>query len=74
MRDLCIGVAGRIVGGDAEIGRLVEVVDDSERTGGYLIVTRSDGKDTPETFDSWVELIVDVEIYFDEHSWQIAWL
>lgn len=74
MRDLRTGAVGRIIRGDTEVGRLVEVVDDSENTGGYLIVTRSDEKSRPETFDSWVESIVDVETYFDEVHWVIDWL
>jgi hypothetical protein len=72
VRDLRVGVVGRIVRGRSEVGRLVEVVDDSESTGGYLIVTRS--ADHPsETFDSWVESIVDVQSYFDELRWEIEW-
>lgn len=72
MRDLRVGVVGRIVGGESEVGRLVEVVGDSEGTGGYLIVTCS-ADDPSETFDSWVESIVDVESYFDELGWEIEW-
>lgn len=66
-------MVGRIVAGDSEVGRLVEVIDDAENTGGFLIVTRSDAGSPTQTFDSWVESIVDVDLFFNEAGWQVEW-
>lgn len=72
MNELPIGVLGEIVAG-AEAGRFVEVVDDAENTGGFLIVTYADADRSPEVFDAWVESIVDVELYFEELGWSVRW-
>lgn len=72
MRDLRIGVLGRIAAGRGA-GRVVEVVDDSERTGGYLIFTYADLDRSPEVFDSWLPSIVDVELFFDDNGWEVDW-
>lgn len=63
---------GEILSGP-EKGRFVEIVDDSQNTGGYLVVTYSDDARSPEVFDVWLESIVDVEMYFDECTWTIRW-
>jgi hypothetical protein len=63
---------GRITAGE-EIGRFVRIVDDSENTGGYLIVTSTDREGEIEAFDNWVESTVDVEKYIEESGWEIAW-
>jgi hypothetical protein len=73
MRDLRIGTLGRIAAG-REAGRVVEVVDDSRNTGGWLIFTYADLHRSPEVFDAWVGSIVDVELYFDDNGWQIEWV
>jgi hypothetical protein len=56
-----------------EVGRIVEVIDDAENTGGFLIVTYANYDRGPEAFDAWVESIVDVELYFDERGWEVEW-
>lgn len=48
-----VGVVGRIVSGE-EIGRYVKVVDDSGKTGGYLILTAADGDLTEDWADAWL--------------------
>lgn len=58
--ELPVGVLGEIIAG-IDAGRFVEVVDDAENTGGFLIVTYADSDRSPEVFDSWVESIVEVE-------------
>jgi hypothetical protein len=73
MRKLPVDTIGNIVAGD-ELGRVVEVVDDSENTGGYLIFTYADLDRSPEVFDVWVESIVDAELYFDDHGWRVEWV
>jgi hypothetical protein len=72
MRELPIGRLGRITTGD-ELGRVVEIVDDSDRTGGFLIFTYADFDRSPEVFDGWVETFADVGSYFDESGWEIEW-
>jgi hypothetical protein len=73
MRDLRIGSLGLIVTGREE-GRWVEVIDDHEDSGGYLVLTYSDSDRSPDVFDAWVESIIDVDRYFDECEWEIRWL
>ncbi|HXJ65387.1 MAG TPA: hypothetical protein VNN79_16650 [Actinomycetota bacterium] len=70
MRKLRIGVLGRIIAGEGT-GRVVEVVDDAANTGGFLIFTYADEDRSPEVFDSWVESIVDVELFFDHREWVV---
>jgi hypothetical protein len=67
-----LSTVGEILGGK-EAGRFVEVLDDSARTGGYLIFTYADAQRSPEVFDIWAETWDDVEQIFREASWRIAW-
>lgn len=64
---------GRIVEGDDE-SRFVEVIDDAETSGGFLILTYEHGDRSGNAYDSWVESIVEVELYFGEMGWEIDWL
>ncbi|WP_250444145.1 hypothetical protein [Actinotalea sp. C106] len=73
MRQLRIGALGRIAAGD-DAGRFVEVVDDSECSGGFLILTYDTAHRSGNAYDSWVESIVDVNLYFDESRWEVEWL
>lgn len=73
MRDLRIGVLGRLTSG-TEAGRIVEVVDDTTQTGGFLVFTYADTDRSPEVFDAWVPSIVDVELYFDDNCWEVEWI
>ena len=68
-----LGTLGRIQAGE-ELGRVVEVIDDTVRTGGYLIVTYADTARSPDVFDSWQADLADVERYFEEMRWEITWL
>lgn len=70
--DIPLSTLGQIVNG-RETGRFVEVIDDSLRTGGYLIFTYADAERSPEVFDSWVETFADVEAYFRESDWRVDW-
>ena len=53
---------------------MVEVVDDSDSTGSYLIFTYADENRAPEVFDAWVETRADVAACFAECNWTIRWL
>jgi hypothetical protein len=64
---------GRIVAGKSQAGRTVEVVDDQNNTGGYLIFTYADVNRSPEVFDTWVQSFSDVEAYFDDLGWEVEW-
>lgn len=70
--EIPIGVLGHILSGK-EAGRVVEVLDDSERTGGFLIFTYADEDRSPDVFDGWVETFGDVKRHFQESGWDIAW-
>jgi len=70
--EIKIGIVGKIVAGD-EAGSFVKVLDDTDKTGGFLILTSS----TPEMkdgFDSWVENESSLKQYFVESNWVIRWL
>jgi hypothetical protein len=71
--DIKLGTMGRILEGDEE-GRFVEVQDDSDRTGGFLIFTYADAARSPEVFDGWVADLEGVERYFRESGWRVDWL
>lgn len=73
MSNLRVGVLGRIVAGEGA-GRIVEVADDTETSGGFLILTYDSVDRSGNAYDSWVESIVDVELYFAETGWEVKWL
>lgn len=73
MRDLRVGVLGRIVAGD-DVGRYVEVLDDTSSSGGFLILTYDHSDRSGNAYDSWVESIVDADLYFEESGWDVEWL
>lgn len=73
MRDLRLGTVGRIASG-IDAGRFVEVLDDFESSGGFLILTYDNADRSGDAYDSWVESIIDVELYFDEAGWEVLWL
>ncbi|WP_051640412.1 hypothetical protein [Cellulomonas sp. URHE0023] len=73
MRDLRVGVLGRIAAGD-DAGRFVEVTDDTSSSGGFLILTFDNVDRSGNAYDSWVESIVDVDLYFAESGWEVEWL
>jgi hypothetical protein len=67
-----IGVVGRIKSG-VEQGRYVLVEDDSESSGGYLILTGANRMLTLEGADSWVATLAELERYAEEAHWLIDW-
>ncbi|AWF80508.1 hypothetical protein BTJ40_06620 [Microbulbifer sp. A4B17] len=69
-----IGRIGLIESGD-EIGCQVKVVNDSENTDGFLILTGKNLRDPKvEAFDGWVENEKELSGYFEESKWVIKWL
>lgn len=66
-----IGQIGRIAEGD-DAGSYVKVVDDSQNTGGFLILT-SKKHDMSDGFDNWVEDPESLSKYFEEAAWIIKW-
>jgi hypothetical protein len=66
-----IGKKGRIKTGE-HAGFFVRIQDDSQNTGGYLILI---WKDTPSVgSDFWVEKLTDLDQFFNESGWDIEWL
>ena len=73
MRDVRVGVLGRITSGE-DVGRYVLVVDDSNVSGGFLILTYEHLDRSGDGYDSWVGTIADVDLFFEESKWLIEWL
>lgn len=71
-RPLQIGQTGRIIEGE-QAGSYVKVIDDSEATGGLLILT-SKSVDMGSVHDSWVADAAALAEYFTESRWIIEWL
>lgn len=72
MNKIEIGITGKILEGE-EQGYFVKVIDDSDDTGGYLILT-CDEKTFSSGFDGWVKNWEDLEGYFEGANWKIEWL
>ena len=73
--DLRIGVIGDIVN-SGRTAHCVEIKDDAQHTGGFLIVEWWDGSNGPNehgAFDGWVENRKDLERYVRESNWKIRW-
>jgi hypothetical protein len=74
-----IGKKGRIKTG-VYAGFFVRIQDDSQNTGGYLILTWRDTpfltwRDTPSVgYDNWVENLADLDQFLHESGWDIEWL
>jgi hypothetical protein len=69
--NVIIGRVGKIIAGD-EVGRYVKIIDDSENTGGFLILT-SDDPEFRAGYDNWVENEAALQSYFREARWLIEW-
>lgn len=67
-----IGEIGRILAGE-ESGHYVKVLDDTENSGGYLILT-APAADMLQGYDNWVESKDILARYFEESGWVIEWL
>lgn len=72
MVDILIGVVGKIISGE-EHGRFIKVIDDSENTGGFLILTADDIEFRSRGYDDWVEDREHLKRYFLGSQWLIEW-
>ena len=70
--ETAIGKTGKIISGD-EAGKFVKIVDDSDNTGGFLILTASD-PGFVDGHDNWVENEASLLRYFDESRWIVEWM
>lgn len=66
-----IGKVGRIVAGPQQ-GSYIEVRDDTANTGGYLILLGHD-RDFTAGADDWVADLAQLQSYFANSGWKIAW-
>jgi hypothetical protein len=66
-----IGKKGRIKAG-VHAGFFVRIQDDSQNTGGSLILI---WKDNPSMgYDDWVENLIDLDQFVHESGWDVEWL
>ena len=70
--NILIGQVGKIVKGE-EYGNYVKVVDDSAKSGGFLILT-SQVSDMSSGHDNWVADLAALNSFFEESGWVIEWL
>lgn len=70
--DIRIGQIGKIISGD-DCGMYLKIMDDSDSTGGYLILT-SFNIDMSDGFDNWTESYATLVQYFVESDWVIEWV
>ncbi|HLJ88954.1 MAG TPA: hypothetical protein VKZ53_19195 [Candidatus Angelobacter sp.] len=66
-----VGKKGRIKTGKYA-GFFVRIEDDSENTGGYLILTWQGASSMG--YDNWVENLPDLDQFFHDSGWDIEWL
>ena len=67
-----IGRIGKIVKGD-DVGCFIKIQDDSENTGGFLIL-QSESEDFSTGSDDWVEDAKGLEESLEESEWAVNWL
>lgn len=58
-----------------DAGFQIKIIDDSDNTGGFLIITGTNLNDkSSEAFDGWVATKEDLQVYFEEFNWVVKWL
>ena len=68
-----INKVGIIESGD-DAGYQVKILDDSDNTGGYLVLISKDFDDSSsEAFDDWVQNESALVKYIQESNWIIKW-
>lgn len=67
-----VGVTGRVVAGP-ERGHFIRIDDDSDASGGVLIITAVDSTFTGEAWDIWVSSLEEVEGFFTANGWEVQW-
>ncbi|WP_440904824.1 hypothetical protein ACMZOO_00915 [Catenovulum sp. SX2] len=68
-----INKVGIIESGD-NYGYQVKIIDDSENTGGCLVLTSKNFDDpSSEAFDDWVQNRTELVSYVEEANWVIKW-
>lgn len=70
--DIRIGVVGTILSGGDENERYIKIADNTESTGGFLILTAED-PDMKRGFDAWVKDRDELEKYFNEANYTVDW-
>lgn len=75
MAEFSCGAVGAIQN-SAKSGHMVRIDDDTENSGGFLILEWWDGSTGPNAngaFDSWVDSEAAVSKFLDETGWCIVW-
>ena len=66
-----VGKIGKILDG-VESGKFIQVLDDKDSTGGYLILISS-SSDMKSGHDDWVANLDELQKYFEESKWNVSW-
>ena len=69
--DIKINVVGKVIKGDG-VGSFIKILDDSESTGGFIILFAEDSTFS-QVFDGWVEDYKSLVGFFIESDWVIEW-
>lgn len=67
-----IGLKGVITNGRLN-GWYILVQDDSENTGGYLVIQSPQISFDGEGFDNWFETMDEVQQFFQNNNWSVEW-
>ncbi len=71
--EIKIDVVGKIISGDDK-GRFVKIQNDSQNTGGFLVLISTKQDFSEKGYDDWVESYDSLQKYFNESSWNVNWL
>ena len=68
-----VGSKAKIVSG-RNVGWFIWVQDDSENTGGYLVIQSSNIEFSGDGFDDWFLTLDEVEKHFVYNNWTVEWI
>ncbi|AJQ28764.1 hypothetical protein [Pelosinus fermentans] len=67
-----VNAKGKINNGKL-VNRYIWIIDDSENTGGYLVIQSPTISFEGEGFDNWFVTLEEVEQFINYNKWEIEW-